>query len=100
MMTAFPGNLIMLATAAAGACSSGAWTQPNADGSPLLSLDGSIALPGVAGRIDHLAYDPHGRRLFVAELGNGTVEAIDLASGRVTKREDRRSHRAAGCRLA
>lgn len=40
----------------------------------------SIALPEVRGRIDHFALDAKGRRLFVAALGNDTVEVIDLAS--------------------
>ena len=53
-------------------------TQP---GTTLLALERRSALPNVAGRIDHLAVDPAGQRLFVAELGNGTVEAIDLRSG-------------------
>ena len=48
---------------------------------PAFSLERSIALPNVRGRIDHLAYDPTRRRLFVAELGNGSVDAVDLASG-------------------
>jgi DNA-binding beta-propeller fold protein YncE len=54
----------------------------SASGSPVLTLERTIPLAGVSGRIDHLAVDPQRRRLFVAELGNGTVEAIDLASGR------------------
>ena len=41
-------------------------------------LKGSIPLPGVAGRIDHLAFDPHTKRLFVAALENGSLEAIDV----------------------
>jgi DNA-binding beta-propeller fold protein YncE len=41
-----------------------------------------VALPGVQRRIDHLAVDVQGRRLFVAALGNGTLEILDLASGR------------------
>ena len=38
-----------------------------------------IPLPGVAGRIDHLAYDPVDQRVFVAELVNsarGPVKAL------------------------
>ena len=35
----------------------------------------------MAGRIDHLALDAAHGRLFVAELGNGSVEAIDLSHG-------------------
>ncbi|HEX4735934.1 MAG TPA: hypothetical protein VH331_00055 [Allosphingosinicella sp.] len=46
-----------------------------------LVLERTIPLPHVSGRIDHLAYDPDARRLFVAELGNGSVDAVDLASG-------------------
>jgi len=38
----------------------------------------SIALPRVEGRIDHLAFDGAGQRLFVAALGNNTVEVLDV----------------------
>lgn len=43
---------------------------------------GTMAMPGVSGRIDHFAVDVAGRRLFVAALGNDTVEAFDLATSR------------------
>jgi YVTN family beta-propeller protein len=43
-----------------------------------LDLKQRIALPGVEGRIDHLAFDAAGKRLFVCALGNNTVEVIDL----------------------
>ena len=55
---------------------------PASAGPAPLVLERTIPLAGVKGRIDHLAIDPDGRRLFVAELGNGSVEAIDLATGR------------------
>jgi DNA-binding beta-propeller fold protein YncE len=45
-----------------------------------------IDLPGVKGRIDHLAVDLERRRLYVAEYGNGSVEEIDLGAGRVLGR--------------
>jgi YVTN family beta-propeller protein len=45
-----------------------------------------IPLPGVAGRIDHLAYDPDNQTVFIAELGNGSVSAVDLATRRVERR--------------
>ncbi len=51
---------------------------------PVLHLDREIAFPGVQGRIDHMAADVAGKRLFVAALGNNTVEVIDLAQGKVT----------------
>jgi DNA-binding beta-propeller fold protein YncE len=51
-----------------------------------LKLQASIPLPGVKGRIDHLAVDVKGHRLFVAALGNNTLEVVDLATGKVLKR--------------
>lgn len=56
-----------------------------AEPSPLV-LERTIPLPGVSGRIDHLALDLRRGRLFVAELGNGSVDAIDLASGKAVHR--------------
>ena len=41
----------------------------------------SIELPRVEGRIDHLALDPTGQKLFVAALGNNTVEVVDAKNG-------------------
>jgi DNA-binding beta-propeller fold protein YncE len=48
---------------------------------PPLMLVHSIALPRVEGRIDHLALDAAGGKLFVAALGNNTVEVIDVKNG-------------------
>jgi DNA-binding beta-propeller fold protein YncE len=45
-----------------------------------LILEATIPLPNVAGRIDHLAVDLARKRLFVAEVGNNTLDAIDLAT--------------------
>jgi WD40 repeat protein len=42
----------------------------------------SMPLSGVSGRIDHLSLDAAGHRLFIAALGNNTVEAVDLRTGR------------------
>ena len=56
-----------------------------ADGAPLV-LERTITLPNVFGRIDHLAIDLARRRLFVAALGNGTVDVVDLATGTVLHR--------------
>lgn len=46
----------------------------------VLHLEAKIPLPGVHGRIDHLAYDTAGHRVFVAALGNNTVEVVDLVT--------------------
>jgi DNA-binding beta-propeller fold protein YncE len=48
-----------------------------------LALERTIPLAGVKGRIDHMTVDLTHQKLFVAALGNGTVEAIDLAKGEV-----------------
>ncbi len=50
-----------------------------------LTLRRTIPLPGVEGRIDHLAIDPDGKRLVVAALGNDSVEVIDLEQGKVAR---------------
>jgi len=48
-----------------------------------LTLERSISLPNVKGRIDHFTADVGRHRLFVAALGNDTVEVLDTAgSGR------------------
>jgi YVTN family beta-propeller protein len=57
----------------------------NASGPPL-ALEATIALPGVAGRIDHMAIDLKRGRLIVAELGNNTVGVIDLATRKIIHR--------------
>lgn len=50
-----------------------------------LDLLRGIPLDSVEGRIDHLALDTARKRLFVAALENGTVEVVDLASGKRTQ---------------
>jgi len=63
-------------------CLTPAWTYTAAQGpAGSLHLDREIPLPGVEGRIDHLAADVAGQRVFVAALGNGTVEVVDIAKG-------------------
>ena len=65
------------------ACAAAPPTYSPADAASPLRLVRKIALPGVRGRIDHLAVDAAGKRLAVAEYGNGTVDVVDLAAGRV-----------------
>jgi len=60
-----------------------AWVVGGSDAAPpSLQLVQTIPLPGVEGRIDHLAVDVPGQRLFVAALGNNTLEVVDLRAGR------------------
>lgn len=51
-----------------------------------LMLEATIGLPDVSGRIDHMAVDLKRRRLFVAELGNNSVDVVDLSARRVLHR--------------
>lgn len=50
-------------------------------GEDKLTLEKVIELPGVRGRIDHMAVNLKDKVLYVAALGNNTVEAIDLQKG-------------------
>src|SRR5579864_8108065 len=43
-----------------------------------LKLEMTIPMADVQGRIDHLSVDLNNRRLFVAALGNDTVEVLDI----------------------
>ena len=47
-----------------------------------LRLVQTIPLPNVEGRIDHMAMDLKGQRLFIAALKNNTVEVLDLHAGK------------------
>jgi hypothetical protein len=58
---------------------------------PTLVLEKTIPLPSVSGRIDHMAFDRNRNRLMVAELGNNSVEVLDVAAGTIL-------HRIAGLR--
>jgi hypothetical protein len=46
-----------------------------------LTLEKTIALEGVEGRIDHMSADVKGNRLFVSALVNKTLEVVDWSSG-------------------
>jgi DNA-binding beta-propeller fold protein YncE len=75
VLSAFILACIILATAAAPAAEPGA-----------LTLETTIPLPDVRGRIDHLAIDRARQRLIVAALGNNTIEVADLATGKPFRR--------------
>ena len=47
-----------------------------------LRLEKIIPMQGVQGRIDHMAFDAHRGRLFIAALGNNTIEVIDTGEGK------------------
>jgi YVTN family beta-propeller protein len=74
-------SLALLIAIAAVACASQESESPPGSGTSALRQVQSIRLPNVAGRIDHMSIDSQGARLFVAALGNNTVEVIDLTAG-------------------
>src|SRR5689334_15646870 len=47
-----------------------------------LTLRATIPLPGVKGRFDHFGMDAKGGRIFVAALGNNTVEVIHVRNAK------------------
>lgn len=61
-------------------------TSRAAEQGPPLVLERTIPLPDVSGRIDHMAADLRRGRLFVAELGNGSVDTVDFAPGKAVQR--------------
>ena len=56
--------------------------QSQAAAQRTLELLHTIPLPHVRGRFDHFAVDVQGQRLFVAALGNNTLEILDLQGGK------------------
>jgi len=56
--------------------------QHTSYGQSALKLEKEIALPNVKGRIDHLDIDLQDQLIFVAALGNNTVEVVDLRNGK------------------
>ncbi len=66
-------------------CCAALWSVTSlahAAGEATLELEATITLPGVKGRIDHFTIDTKRKRLFVAALGNDTVEIVDLKQNR------------------
>jgi DNA-binding beta-propeller fold protein YncE len=53
--------------------------------SPALELVQTIPLKGAAGRLDHLALDAKGARLFIANLSNNSLDVVDLKAGALAK---------------
>ena len=60
-----------------------AWPAAAAD-EPLVLVK-TIPLKGVDGKLDHLAVDAKGQRLFVANKPNNTLDVIDLKTGALVK---------------
>ena len=54
-------------------------------GTGYLKLEKTIEMPGVSGRIDHMAINLKERVVYMAALGNNTVEVVDLNTGVVIR---------------
>src|SRR5438270_13256050 len=54
-----------------------------------LKLVQTIPLKGAAGRLDHLALDARGNRLFIANLSNNSLDVVDLKAGKLVKQVPR-----------
>ncbi len=52
---------------------------------PSLILEQKVPLQGVEGKLDHLAVDAKGKRLFVANKVNNTLDIIDLQANKLIK---------------
>jgi YVTN family beta-propeller protein len=57
-----------------------------------LVLETKIPLGQVAGRIDHMAFDAAGGRLFIAELGNDSAGVVDVQAKRTIRTIPRLKH--------
>jgi len=60
-------------------------TLSQTTGTPL-RLAQTISMPNVKGRLDHMDVDVEGKRLFLAGLENGTLEILDLSTGKWSRR--------------
>jgi DNA-binding beta-propeller fold protein YncE len=52
---------------------------------PPLRIQKTIPLPGVEGRLNHMSADTRNQRLFVAALGNNSLEVVDWKTGKVVR---------------
>ena len=78
-------HLLSLVSPALAALACSAQAGPAPGRAPLSPVE-SIELPDVGGRIDHLAVDLARGRLYVAALGNDSVEVVDLDTGTWVRR--------------
>jgi DNA-binding beta-propeller fold protein YncE len=74
-----PALIVALAATAAFSAGSASPARSQAQQAASLRPIMTIPLPNVAGRIDHLAFDAARHYLFVAALGNNTIEVLDTA---------------------
>jgi DNA-binding beta-propeller fold protein YncE len=64
---------------------SAACAQPPVGRPKSLELVQTIPLQGAAGRLDHLALDAKGNRLFIGNLSNNSLDVVDLEAGKLLR---------------
>jgi hypothetical protein len=79
LTAAFTFGLILIFSPIAPSCLGQSSSTPSADGPRPLVLTEAIPTPGVQGRFDHFGSDGK-NLLFVAALGNNSVEVIDISA--------------------
>ena len=79
MWTLRRGRAVFVVVALTVGCGSTDAQSPSGQSNAGLGPVAVVPLPNVSGRFDHLAFDADHQRLFVAALGNDTVEVIDTA---------------------
>src|SRR5689334_6072762 len=52
-------------------------------GTGYLTLNKVVPMPGAKGRIDHMDVNVKDKVIYIAALGNNTLEVIDLKAGKV-----------------
>lgn len=57
-------------------------------GTDVLHVEKTIQLPNVKGRIDHMVINLEEQIIYIAALGNNTVEVVDLKGGKIIKTID------------
>ena len=64
-------------------CSFASCNGQDKSGSHILELKKTIEIPGVTGRIDHMGINVKNNILYLAAVGNNSVEVIDLIDGKI-----------------
>lgn len=77
------GNFNIIHLLIIAGCYSSGCTAQAPFGTNLLKLEKEIVMPSVKGRIDHMDINLKDQVVYVAALGNNTLEAVSLRSGRI-----------------
>src|SRR5262249_21229595 len=84
-MSCMPRMLVALGIATA-VCGAATGQRAAPEDNSALVLDSKVPLGNVRRRVDDLAVDRGGGRLFVAELENGSVGIVDVAATKLLRR--------------